>query len=216
MANRFNADRRLLAALRDRLLRVINEDAWRTPDVAAEIGPEAIPILLDVAANKYEAHPHAGIDIRDWLSMPATALARVGQAHLDRFVAEVTSRQAEDSLSVLWAIWMMRGIPADRVAQILSRAMQTTTGNHPEETRTAAINALAVHRHPSAVEPIIGALEDPDQMVRFAAVRALRAYRDRRSIEPLRTYVRNSDNRRQSPGGVAEALEAIGEIQHGR
>src|SRR5678816_1320053 len=125
MADRFEADQRLLAALRDRLLRVINEDAWRTPDVAAEIGPESIPILLDMAANKYETHPHEGIDIRDWLSMPSAALARVGQAHLDRFVAEVTSRHAEDSLDVLWAIWNMRGIPADRVAPILLKAMQT-------------------------------------------------------------------------------------------
>jgi HEAT repeat protein len=148
--------------------------------------------------------------------MPSAALARVGQAHLDRFVAEVTSRHAEDSLDVLWAIWNMRGIPADRVAPILLKAMQTTTGTHPEETRNAAINALAVHPHPSAVEPVIAALEDPEPIVRFAAVRALRVYQDRRAIEPLRAYVRNPENRSQAPGGVAQALEAIGEIERGR
>jgi hypothetical protein len=81
--------------------------------------------------------------------MQTGSLARVGQTHLDRFVTEVTSRHAEDSLTVLWAIWMMRVIPPNRVAPILLKGMQRTTGNHPEETRTAAINAIAVHGHPS-------------------------------------------------------------------
>jgi HEAT repeat protein len=85
--------------------------------------------------------------------------------------------------------------------------MHATTGDHPEYARAAAIKAMAVHRHPAVVEPIIAALEDPDQTVRFAAMRALRAYRDGRAIEPLRAYVRNSENHSQSPGGVAEALE---------
>jgi HEAT repeat protein len=110
----------------------------------------------------------------------------------------------------------MRGIPADRVAPILLKRMHATTGDHPEYARAAAIKAMAVHRHPAVVEPIIAALEDPDQTVRFAAMRALRAYRDGRAIEPLRAYVRNSENRSQSPGGVAEALDAIGEIERSR
>ena len=216
MTDRADQERRIREALALRLVRVINEDAWQTPDVAAEIGPEAIPILLDVEAEKYEAHPHADIDIRDWFVAQTEALARVGEAHLDRFLTEVASRHAEESLNVLWAIGMMRGIPADRVAPILLKAIRARTGNYPEESRGAAIKAMAVHRHPSAVEPIIGALDDPDQIVRFAAVRALRVYRDKRAIEPLRAYVRKPENRSQAPGGVAEALEAIGEIERGR
>jgi HEAT repeat protein len=62
------------------------------------------------------------------------------------------------------------------------------------------------------VEPIIAALKDPDDMVRFAAVRALRAYKDPRAVEPLRAYATNAENRSRSPGAVAEALDAIGEI----
>ena len=90
--------------------------------------------------------------------------------------------------------------------------MRASTGDHPEFARGAAINGLAVHRHPPAVEQIIAALDDADDMVRFAAVRALRAYKDPRAIEPLRAYATNAENRSKSPGGVAEALDAIGEI----
>jgi len=211
MADRVDPEGRIRGALAQRLVQVINEDPWHTPDVAAEIGAEAIPILLDVETRD-DVHPPPGIDVRDWLDMQTEGLARAGEANLDRFISEVTARKAQDRLIVLWAIGMMREIPAGRVAPILLEAMRASVGYHREFARWASIDAFAVHRHPSAVEPIIAALKDPDDMVRFAAVRALRAYKDPRALEPLRAYATNAENRSRSPGGVAEALNAIGEI----
>jgi hypothetical protein len=131
MGDRVDPGGRIRGALAQRLVQVINENPWHTPDVAAEIGAEAIPILLEVETRD-DVHPPPGIDVRDWLDMQTEGLARAGEANLDRFIIEVTARKAQDRLIVLWAIGMMREIPASRVAPILLEAMHAFVGYHRE------------------------------------------------------------------------------------
>jgi HEAT repeat protein len=74
------------------------------------------------------------------------------------------------------------------------------------DVRKAAVKALGRVKGGRAVEPLIGALEDPDEAVRFEAQHAL-ARMGKYAIKPLRAAL--NDERDQVRSGAARALEMM-------
>src|SRR5262249_28650542 len=76
-----------------------------------------------------------------------------------------------------------------------------------KSVRWAAVNGLARRQQKSLIEPLLFALRDRSDMVRFSALVGLEKIADNRAIEGLKQYL---SNKRLSPGGkrLASALLA--------
>jgi len=76
------------------------------------------------------------------------------------------------------------------------------------EVRAASTAVLGTLSDPSAIDPVVARLGDPDSTVRLYAVRALRALRDRRLVDHLANTLRTDSHWQVR----AEAAESIGEL----
>lgn len=89
---------------------------------------------------------------------------------------------------------------ADKVAGLIQ---ELEDNNNWDIVRGRAAYALGKHKDPRAVVPLIAALQDHDEGVRWAAVVALGKIRDRRATEPLFVALKDKDRDVRCAGVVA-------------
>jgi len=76
--------------------------------------------------------------------------------------------------------------------------------------RWAAVEGLARRRKKSLIQPLLGALRDRSDLVRFSALVGLEKVADSRAIEGLKHYL---SSKRLSPGGKRVATQLLAKLE---
>jgi HEAT repeat protein len=107
--------------------------------------------------------------------------------------------------SLIWALGGLRQV-----------AVVKTLVEHSKHkdlwVRWAAVEGLARCRKESRLQPLLAALGDRSDMVRFSALLGLVKVADRSAIEPLKHYLRS---KRMSVGGKRITIELLARLEAG-
>ncbi len=95
------------------------------------------------------------------------------------------------------------------VVRRLVEFLTPSAGRGTPPRASSAARALGALGDAQAVDPLLAALRDPDEIVRWAAAEALGALGDARAVEPLLAAVR--DPAGHGRGAAAQALGALGD-----
>jgi HEAT repeat protein len=151
-------------------------------DVGDPEDPQTVDALIGCATDDEEpAVRAAAVD----------ALDALGPRPLERFILERSGQ-----------------VPEDAAEWVRAKAFAATLSADGPEMRMAAAGALGRIDDPSTVEPLVGALDDPEPGVRMRVARALGTGGDDRAVPSLSAAT--GDDVTEVRRAAADALAAIG------
>jgi hypothetical protein len=176
-------------------------------------GKRGVDAILDALEGKHgraptSRHPR---DVHDDL---LGGLHAIGKVHPGPLI-DALDRRPQHSVSL---IWVLGGSRREGVVEKL-----VEYSKHKDiYARWAAVEGLNRYRKKSLLLPLLGALHDRSDMVRFSALIGLAKIADRTAIEPLKRYLASKGLK---PGGQRIASELLAKLekaskkrrgQHGR
>gem|GEM_PF-3631756 len=182
--------------LAGRCLRSVREQLGKS-------GRVGVDIILDALEGKHGVPPKSRHprDVSDDLVGGLHSIAKVNP---DPLLAALDDRPNHAS-SLIWALGGLRQV-----------AVVKTLVEHSKHkdlwVRWAAVEGLARCRKESRLQPLLAALGDRSDMVRFSALLGLVKVADRSAIEPLKHYLRS---KRMSVGGKRITIELLARLEAG-